>query len=93
MRQVGARYCVEGQAGLLDRSSARSRCRTVLPRIGSQAIAALRRLRMTGAEIAMVLGDAALDGLGGLARIGLGKLSRLEPPEPPNRYERHARAS
>ena len=23
-----------------------------------------------------------------LARIGLGKLSRLEPPEPPNRYER-----
>ena len=23
-----------------------------------------------------------------LTRIGLGKLSRLEPPEPPNRYER-----
>jgi len=23
-----------------------------------------------------------------LARIGLGKLSRLEPPEPPNRYQR-----
>ena len=23
-----------------------------------------------------------------LARVGLGKLSRLEPPEPPNRYER-----
>ena len=23
-----------------------------------------------------------------LLRIGLGKLSRLEPPEPPNRYER-----
>ena len=35
-----------------------------------------------------MLGDAALDGLGGAERIGLGKLSRLEPPEPPNRYER-----
>ena len=23
-----------------------------------------------------------------LTRVGLGKLSRLEPPEPPNRYER-----
>jgi hypothetical protein len=23
-----------------------------------------------------------------LARVGLGKLSRLEPPEPPNRYQR-----
>ena len=33
--------------------------------------------------------DAALDGLGrACSAIGLGKRSRLEPPEPPNRYER-----
>ena len=28
-----------------------------------------------------------------MTRIGLGKLSRLEPPEPPNRYERRKPAS
>jgi transposase InsO family protein len=53
-----------------------------------QAIAALRRLRMTGAEIAFCL-DMALSTVSAvLLRIGLGKLSRLEGPEPPNRYER-----
>jgi hypothetical protein len=82
------RYCGEGQAGLLDRSSAP---RSVPHRTGEdrvQAIAALRRLRMTGAEIAMVLGMPLSTVSAVLARIGLGKLSRLEPPEPPNRYER-----
>ena len=82
------RYCVEGQAGLLDRSSAP---RSVPHRTGEdrvQAIAALRRLRMTGAEIAMVLRMPLSTVSAVLARIGLGKLSRLEPPEPPNRYER-----
>ena len=55
----------------------------------SQAIAALRRLRMTGAEIAEVLWRWPLSTVSAiLTRIGLGKLSRLEPPEPPNRYER-----
>jgi len=82
------RYCVEGQAGLLDRSSAPRSVphRTAEDRV--QAIAALRRLRMTGAEIAMVLGMPLSTVSAVLARIGLGKLSRLEPPEPPNRYER-----
>src|SRR5215213_8060655 len=82
------RYRVEGQAGLLDRSSVP---RSVPHRTGEdrvQAIAALRRLRMTGAEIAMVLGMPLSTVSAVLARIGLGKLSRLEPPEPPNRYER-----
>ena len=53
-----------------------------------EAIAALRRLRMTGAEIAFCLGMALSTVSAVLSRIGLGKLSRLEPPEPPNRYER-----
>jgi transposase InsO family protein len=53
-----------------------------------RAIEALRRLRMTASEIAEVLGIALSTVSLWLQRIGLGKRSRLEPPEPPNRYER-----
>ena len=43
---------------------------------------------MTAAEIAEVL-ELPLSTVSlWLKRIGLGKRSRLEPPEPPNRYER-----
>ena len=83
-----ARYRAEGRAGLLDRSSAPLSVPHRTPEDRVQAIAALRRLRMTGAEIAMVLGMPLSTVSAVLARIGLGKLSRLEPPEPPNRYER-----
>jgi len=82
------RYRIEGEAGLTDRPSAP---RTVANRTDErriEAIAALRRLRMTGAEIAESLQMALSTVSGILQRIGLGKLSRLEPPEPPNRYER-----
>ena len=51
-------------------------------------IAALRRLRMTGAEIAETLAMPLSTVSAVLTRIGLGRLSRLEPPEPANRYER-----
>jgi transposase InsO family protein len=43
---------------------------------------------MTGAEIAETLGMPPSTVSGILTRIGLGKLGRLEPLEPPNRYER-----
>lgn len=43
---------------------------------------------MTAVEIAEVLGLALSTVSLWLKRIGLGKRSRLEPPEPPNRYER-----
>ena len=43
---------------------------------------------MTAAEIAEVLGLPLSTVSLWLKRIGLGKRSRLEPPEPPNRYER-----
>jgi transposase InsO family protein len=82
------RYRREGEAGLLDRSSAP---RSIPHRTGEdrvEAIAALRRLRMTAAEIALCLGMALSTVSAVLTRIGLGKLSRLEPREPPNRYER-----
>ena len=83
-----ARYRAEGQAGLVDRCSAPGAISHRTPEDRVQAIAALRRLRMTGAEIAMCLGMPLSTVSAVLTRIGLGKLSRLEPPEPPNRYER-----
>jgi transposase InsO family protein len=83
-----ARYRREGEAGLCDRSSAPRSIPHRTPEDRVEAIAALRRLRMTGAEIAECLGMALSTVSAVLVRTGLGKLSRLEPPEPPNRYER-----
>jgi len=83
-----ARWRAEGEAGLADRSSAPKRKPTQLAAERVAAIEALRRLRMTAAEIAESLGMALSTVSRWLKRIGLGKLSRLEPPEPPNRYER-----
>jgi transposase InsO family protein len=83
-----ARYRGEGEMGLLDRSSAPGSIPHRTPDELVEVIALLRRLRMTGAEIALCLAMALSTVSAVLARIGLGKLSRLEPPEPPNRYER-----
>ncbi len=83
-----ARWRAEGEDGLLDRSSAPKAHPTQLPPERVKAIEALRRLRMTAAEIAEVLGMALSTVSRWLKRIGLGKRSRLTPPEPPNRYER-----
>ena len=82
------RYRVEGQAGLLDRSSAPRSIPHRTPDELVEVIVVLRRLRMTGAEIALCLAMALSTVSAVLSRVGLGKLSRLEPPEPPNRYER-----
>jgi transposase InsO family protein len=82
------RYRAEGEIGLLDRSSAPHSVPSRTPEARVEAIAALRRLRMTGPEIAELLEMAGSTVSAVLARIGLGKLSRLEAPEPPNRYER-----
>jgi transposase InsO family protein len=84
------RYRCEGERGLLDRSSAPARVPHRTPEDRVRAIAALRRLWMTAAEIAEVLSMPLSTVSAVLARIGLGKRSRLEPPEPPNRYERSA---
>jgi transposase InsO family protein len=82
------RYRVEGVQGLLDRCSMP---RSVPRRTSEErvaVIAALRRLRMTGAEIAETLAMPLSTVSGILTRIGLGKLWRLEPLEPANRYEK-----
>jgi transposase len=83
-----ARWRAEGVAGLADRSS---RPKRSPDRISSGRVAAierLRRVRMTAAEIAECLKMALSTVSRWLRRIGLGRLSRLDPPEPPNRYER-----
>src|SRR5579871_1115129 len=86
-RKWVARYRAEGELGLLDRSSAPASIphRTSEERV--EAIAALRRLRFTGPEIAETLGMALSTVSGILARIGMGRLGRIGL-EPAVRYER-----
>ena len=82
------RYRAEGEAGLLDRSSAPRHVHNATAPERVAAIAALRRVRLTGPEIAEVLEMATSTVSAVLKRIGLGKLSHLERPEAVRRYER-----
>jgi transposase InsO family protein len=82
------RWREEGAAGLLDRSSRPRRSPRRLPGSRVEAIRSLRKLRMTAAQIAEILGLALSTVSLWLRRIGLGKRSRLDPTEPPSRYER-----
>jgi transposase InsO family protein len=86
-RKWVARYRLEGELGLGDRSSAPRRVanRTAPERV--EAIAKLRGLRFTAAEIAEVLGMALSTVSGILTRYGMGRLGRLGL-EPVVRYER-----
>lgn len=87
-RRWMARWRAEGAGGLLDRSSAPRRIphKTAPDRVS--AICALRQLRLTAAEISERLSMPLSTVSAVLLREGLGKRSRLEPPEPVNRYER-----
>jgi transposase InsO family protein/transposase len=82
-----SRYRAEGECGLLDRSSAPQLVANRTDERRIEAIAALRRLRFTGPEIADVLGMALSTVSGILQRIGMGRLGRLGL-EPVERYER-----
>ena len=82
-----ARWQVEGKDGLLDRSSAPAVVANRTDERRIEAIAALRRVRLTGAEIAELLGMALSTVSGILTRIGMGRLGRLGL-EPAQRYER-----
>jgi transposase InsO family protein len=83
-----ARFRAEGEAGLRDRSSAPHRVPRRTSPARERVIRGLRRLRMTAAEIAECLAMPLSTVSAVLRRIGLGKRSRLEPMEPPNRYQR-----
>jgi len=82
-----ARYREASEAGLLDRSSACARVANRTPEGRVETIAALRRLRFTGPEIAELLGMPVSTVSGILQRIGMGRLGRLGL-ELPERYER-----
>jgi transposase InsO family protein len=82
-----SRYLAAGESGLLDRSSAP---RVVANRTDArrvEAIAALRRLRFTGPQLAELLGMPLSTVSGVLTRIGMGRLGRLGL-EPAQRYQR-----
>jgi transposase InsO family protein len=82
-----ARWRAEGDQGLLDRSSTPLVVANRVDERRVEAIAALRRLRLTGAEISELLGMALSTVSGILTRIGMGKLGRIGL-EPAQRYER-----
>jgi transposase InsO family protein len=81
------RYRAHGPEGLPDRSSAPAVVANRTDERRIEVIAALRRLRMTGAEIAECLGMALSTVSGILTRIGMGRLGRIGL-EPAQRYER-----
>jgi transposase len=82
-----ARWRAEGELGLVDRSSAPKTVANKTDEARVACIAALRRLRMTGPEIAEVLQMALSTVSGILKSIDMGKLGRLGL-EPARRYER-----
>jgi transposase InsO family protein len=82
-----ARYRAEGETGLLDRSSAPTVVANRTDERRIEAIAALRRLRFTGPELAELLEMPISTVSGILTRIGMGKLGRLGL-QPAQRYER-----
>jgi len=81
------RYQREGLAGLGDRSSRPRRLRQPTPQAVVEMIEQLRRQRWTGKQIAVEVGVSPATVSRVLRRLGLNKLSALEP-EPIRRYER-----
>jgi transposase InsO family protein len=86
-RKWVGRYRAEGESGLADRSSAPKRVANRTPADRVAAILALRRLRLTAAEIAELLGMALSTVSVILHRAGMGRLGRIGL-EQPVRYER-----
>lgn len=89
VRKWLARFRAGGGAALSNRASAPAR---VAGRLGSQAVSLIvhlrRTLRMTGAAIAAKLGLARSTVARWLRHEGLGRLARIDPPEPVRRYQR-----
>ena len=86
-RKWVGRYRSEGEDGLFDRSSAPRRVANRTPDDRVAVIVALRRLRMTAAEIAECLRMPLSTVSAVLSRAGLGRLGRIGL-EPAVRYER-----
>ena len=86
VRRWVRRFTEGGEPAMRDRSSAPRRVANKTPRQAEQAVEVLRRSRMTQADIAVALAMPLSTVTAICARIGLRRLSRLDPPEPPNRY-------
>ena len=89
-RKWVGRYRAEGEAGLLDRSSAPRSIPHRTPdelRRGDRRAAAAADDRRGDRVLS---GDGALDGLGGAAQGRAGQALPARAAEPPNRYERRA---
>jgi transposase InsO family protein len=86
-RKWAGRYRLQGEAGLIDHSSAPRRVANCTPAERVEVIVALRSLRFTAAEIAETLEMALSTVSGILRRLGMGKLGRIGL-ERPCRYER-----
>jgi transposase InsO family protein len=82
------RHRREGLARLHDRSSRPHRLRRPTPQTVVVQVEALRRQRRTGKQIAAELGVSPATVSRILKRLGLNKLSALQPAEPVRRYER-----
>src|SRR5579862_2919220 len=82
------RYRHEGAAGLRDRSSRPHRLYRPTPQAIVDKVAALRRQRCTGKQIAAQVGVSPATVSRILRRLGLNPLCALEPAEPVRRYER-----
>ncbi len=81
------RFEAEGVAGLQDRSSRPVRLRAPTPPKVIRRIEQLRRQRMTGARIAELTGVSTATVSRVLKRLGLSRLSALDPEEAAKRYE------
>ncbi len=84
------RFRIEGVAGLRDRSSRPHSSPSQATPAVCVAVEALRRQRHTGDEIAAEVGVSPATVSRILKRLGLNRLSALEPAEPVRRYERAA---
>jgi transposase InsO family protein len=82
------RHRREGLAGLLDRSSRPHRLYRPTPPAIVERIEGLRRQRLSGKAIAAEVGVSPATVSRVLRRLGLNKLSALQPAQPVRRYER-----
>ena len=83
-----ARYRREGAVGLVDRSSRPRHLPRATPQETVEQVIALRRQRLTGQQIARMLGLSAATVSRVLRRHRLSRLRDLDPPAPVRRYEK-----
>lgn len=88
VRKWVGRYNSEGLAGVHDRSSRPQRLHRPTPQPVIDRIESLRRQRLTGQAIAAETGVSAATVSRVLRRLGLNRMSALEPAQPVRRYER-----